>query len=165
VPGAVRRYSPFVAPGCAREVHAFASDNEAGISNTYDPGYNYGPADCEVTHTFVELDLRDPDRWFDTSCFVRTSDVTGTCGNAGRLRGPGSFNIDASLIKHTKFGRVDTEFRVEAFNLLNHPQFAQPNTTFDNASGGKITAMLSSPSCSLCGTTERQVQLGFKMPF
>jgi len=107
------------------------------------------------------------DKWFDTSCFVATSDVTGTYGDSGRgiLRGPGSFNIDASLIKHMQFGRVDTEFRVEAFNLLNHPQFAQPNVTFDNASGGKITAMLSSPSCSLCGTTERQVQLGFKMRF
>lgn len=38
------------------------------------------------------------DKWFDTSCFVATSDVTGTYGDAGRgiLRGPGSFNIDAS---------------------------------------------------------------------
>jgi hypothetical protein len=200
----------------------FASDNEAGITNTYNLGYNYGPADYDVTHTFssnwiyeipwareklyggwqfngllylrgglpltitqtqgvqstgtgnrpdrvCDGKLSNPtiDKWFDTSCFVRTSDVTGTYGNSGRgiLRGPGSFNIDTSLIKHTRFGRFDTEFRIEAFNVLNHPQFAQPNTTFDNASGGKITAMLSSPSCSLCGTTERQVQLGFKMRF
>ena len=40
--------------------------------------------------------------------------------------GPGQFNIDASLIKNTKIGRIDTEIRIEAFNLLNHPQFAQP---------------------------------------
>jgi hypothetical protein len=107
------------------------------------------------------------DRWYDLSCFVRTSDITGTYGNAGRgiIRGPGSFNIDASLIKNTRFGRYHTEFRVEAFNLLNHPQFANPNTTFDNAAGGQITAMLSSPSCSLCGTVERQVQLAVKVRF
>ena len=68
----------------------------------------------------------------------------------------GQFNIDFSVIKSTKFGRIDTEFRVEAFNLLNHPQFAQPNGTFGNAAFGQITAMLANPSCALCGTTERQ---------
>jgi hypothetical protein len=107
------------------------------------------------------------DKWYDTACFVRTPDITGTYGDAGRgiIRGPGSFNIDASLTKNTKFGGVSTEFRLEAFNLINHPQFANPNTTFDNAAGGTITAMLSSPSCSLCGTVERQVQLGVKVRF
>ena len=47
------------------------------------------------------------DKWFDTSCFVRTPDITGTYGDAGRgiIRGPGSFNIDASLIKNTKIRR------------------------------------------------------------
>jgi hypothetical protein len=107
------------------------------------------------------------DRWFDTSCFVPPTDTTGTYGDSGRgvIRGPGSFNIDASIIKNTRFGHVNTEFRIEAFNLLNHPQFANPNTTIGNAAVGTISAMLSSPSCSLCGTTERQVQLGFKVKF
>ena len=173
----------------------FASDNEAGITNTYDLDYNRGPSDYDVKHTFssswiYELPwahntyyggwqlsgilylrgglpltitqtqgvqstgtgnrpdricdgkLSNPtiDKWFDTSCFVRTADITGTYGNAGRgiLRGPGSFNIDASLIKNTRIGGVATELRLEAFNVLNHPQFANPNTTFDNAAGGTI---------------------------
>jgi hypothetical protein len=200
----------------------FASDNEAGIANTYDLQYNRGPSDYDVTHTFssswvYELpwaretlyggwqmsgilylrgglpltvtqaqgvqstgtgnrpnrtcdgNLSNPtiDRWFDTSCFVPPTDITGTFGDAGRgiIRGPGSFNIDASLIKNTKIGRYTTEIRVEAFNLLNHPQFANPNTTIGNAAVGTISAMLSSPSCSLCGTTERQVQVGVKVKF
>jgi hypothetical protein len=107
------------------------------------------------------------DHWFDTSCFVPTSDTTATYGNAGRgiIRGPGSVNLDASLIKNTKIARVNTEIRVEAFNVLNHPQFANPNTTIGNAAVGTISAMLSSPSCSLCGTTARQVQLGLKVRF
>jgi hypothetical protein len=107
------------------------------------------------------------DHWFDTSCFVATTDTTGTYGNSGRniLRGPGSFNIDASLIKNTKIGALNTEFRVEAFNVLNHPQFAQPNGTIGNAAVGTISAMLSSPSCSLCGATARQVQPGLKVRF
>ena len=116
-----------------------------------------------------DANLSNPtiDKWYDTSCFVRTPDITGTYGatTRGSVRGPGSFNIDASLIKNTKIGKFSTEFRIEAFNVLNHPQFANPNTTFDNAAGGTISAMLSSPSCSLCGTTERQVQLGLKVRF
>jgi hypothetical protein len=113
------------------------------------------------------LDNPTIDRWFDLSCFVPTADATGTYGDSGRgvIRGPGSFNIDASLIKHTRFGRYDTEFRIEAFNILNHPQFANPNVVIGNAAAGTISAMLSSPSCSLCGTVERQVQLGVKVKF
>jgi Carboxypeptidase regulatory-like domain len=200
------------------------SDNDGAVTltNVYDPQYNRGPADYDITHTFssswiYELPwareklyggwqvsgillkrgglpltvtqtqgvqstgtgnrpnrvcdgrLSNPtiDRWFDTSCFVSPTDVTGTYGNSGRgiIRGPGSFNIDASLIKNTKIGRYATEVRFEAFNLLNHPQFANPNTQIGNAAVGQITAMLSSPSCSLCGTTERQVQLGVKVRF
>ena len=91
-------------------------------------------------------------------------------GHVGQLRPQhparaGSFNIDASLIKNTRIGPVQTEIRLEAFNVLNHPQFGNPNTTFGNAAFGQITAMLSSPSCSLCGTVERQIQLGVKMRF
>jgi len=107
------------------------------------------------------------DEWFDLSCFVPPADNTGTYGNSGRgiLRGPGSFNIDASIIKNTKIGPTNTEIRIEAFNVLNHPQFANPNTTINSAGQGTITAMLSSPSCSLCGTTERQIQIGLKVKF
>ena len=107
------------------------------------------------------------DKWFDLSCFAATTENTATYGDAGRniIRGPGSFNIDASLIKNTKIGRFATEFRIEAFNVLNHPQFANPNTTIGNAAAGVISAMLSNPSCSVCGTVERNIQLGFKVRF
>jgi hypothetical protein len=200
------------------------SDNDGTVTltNVYDPEYNYGPADYDITHTFssswiyevpwannklyggwqisgilllrgglpltvtqtqgvqstgtgnrpnriCDGNLSDPtiDKWFDTSCFVPPTDITGTYGDAGRgiIRGPGSFNIDMSLIKNTRIGRVNTEIRVEAFNILNHPQFANPNTTIGNAAVGTITSMLSSPSCSLCGTTERQIQIAFKARF
>ena len=106
-------------------------------------------------------------QWFDPSAFVSPTDLTGTYGDAGRgiLRGPGQFNIDFSLIKGTKIGKIDTEFRVEAFNVLNHPQFGQPNTTFGNAAFGQITTMLANPSCALCGTTERNIQIAFKVKF
>jgi Carboxypeptidase regulatory-like domain len=200
------------------------SDNDGlvTLTNVYDPQYNRGPSDYDITHTLsgsaiyevpwardklyggwqlsgilllrgglpltvtqtqnvlstgtgnrpnriCDGNISNPtiDRWFDTSCFVPPTDTTGTYGDAGRniIRGPGSFNIDASLIKNTRIGRYTTEIRVEAFNLLNHPQFANPNTQIGNAAVGTISAMLSNPSCSLCGTTERQVQLAIKVRF
>jgi len=120
-------------------------------------------------NTLCDGSISNPtiDRWFDTSCFQAVADPTGTYGDTGRnsMRGPGQFNIDASLIKLTRFGRVETEIRIEAFNLLNHPQFVNPNGTLGNAAFGTIGAMLSNPACSLCGTTERQVQIGVKARF
>jgi hypothetical protein len=106
-------------------------------------------------------------QWFNTSCFQQTADATGTFGNTSRnsVRGPGQFNIDFSAIKNTKIGGVQTEVRLEAFNILNHAQFANPNAQLGNSAFGTISAMLASPSCATCGTTERQVQLGFKVKF
>ncbi len=119
-----------------------------------------------------KLDNPTVEKWFDTSCFVAPTDTTGTYGSSGRniLRGPGQFNIDASIIKNTRIGRINTEIRIEAFNLLNHPQFANPGVggggnQLGNAAYGQLSQMLSNPSCSLCGTIERQVQIGLKMRF
>ena len=49
--------------------------------------------------------------------------------------------------------------------MLNHPQFGQPTNNINSGTAGQITAMLSSASCALCGTTERQVQIGLKVRF
>jgi hypothetical protein len=49
------------------------------------------------------------------------------------LRGPGLTNLDLALAKTIAITeRVSLEFRVEYFNSLNHPEFAQP-TLLDNA--------------------------------
>jgi hypothetical protein len=202
-----------------------ASDNDGGVTltNIFDPGYNRGPADYDVTHTLSSSWIYElpfarqsrlggwqvngivywrtglpftitqtglmlstgivnnrPDRigdgraaqptvdkWFDTGAFQKTADNTGTFGTAGRniVRGPGQFNVDFSVIKTTRFGRVESELRIEAFNLLNHPQFAQPNGQLGTPGFGTITSMLSNPACASCGTTERQIQLGLKLRF
>ncbi len=114
--------------------------------------------------------LSDPtiDKWFDPTAYQATADSTGTWGNTGRntVRGPGQFNVDASLIKNTRIGRFNVELRVEAFNIFNHPQFnVRPNSTIGNAAVGTITSSLPNPSCALCGTTERQIQLAAKVSF
>jgi hypothetical protein len=105
-------------------------------------------------------------RWFDPGAFGTPAPYT--YGNAARnsLFGPGRTNWDASLFKNFVIREeMRFEFRAEAFNVLNHPQFANPNAQFGNAAFGTISAMLASPSCALCGTTERQIQLAFKVKF
>jgi hypothetical protein len=43
------------------------------------------------------------------------------------FRGPGRTNLDLALAKNFAFGeRVKAEFRVEAFNIFNHTEFANP---------------------------------------
>ena len=54
---------------------------------------------------------------------------------------------------------------MEAFNILNHPAFADPNLTFGTSAFGTIIAMLPNPACATCGTTERQIQLSMKLKF
>jgi hypothetical protein len=80
------------------------------------------------------------------------------------MRGPTVFNIDLSVFKNTKIARLDTELRVEAFNVLNHPQFATPNGQLGNSAFGTITAS-ATPSCQTCGTSERQIQVAMKVRF
>src|SRR5205814_293362 len=66
--------------------------------------------------------------WFDQTAFVTPAQYV--YGNAGRdiLFGPGRTNLDASLFKDFRVReRLTVQFRAEAFNLLNHAQFGQPN--------------------------------------
>jgi hypothetical protein len=83
-----------------------------------------------------------------------------TYGNVSRtinLRGPGMANTDFSLFKsyyiHEKFL---AQFRCEAFNLTNTPQFYGPATQFGSSTFGKITTQANFP---------RVIQLGIRLAF
>jgi hypothetical protein len=55
-------------------------------------------------------------------------------GNFGRnvLRGFGAWQLDFALHRNFQFSeRASLEFRTEAFNILNHPNFANPNNIGD----------------------------------
>ena len=106
--------------------------------------------------------LGRPDQWFDPRAFVIP--LAGTFGNIGRgtFRGPGLTNFDMSLFK--KFSvdeKRSLQFRAEAFNIFNHPNFSSPNpVAFSgnnySSSAGVITAT---------STTSRQIQLALKLLF
>jgi hypothetical protein len=81
-----------------------------------------------------------------------------TYGNTPRniLRGPGRIITDLSLAKNFRLrGDAQLQFRAEAFNLFNRPNFDNPNATFGTANFGRITSAQSM----------RQMQLGAKIVF
>jgi Carboxypeptidase regulatory-like domain/TonB-dependent Receptor Plug Domain len=82
------------------------------------------------------------------------------------MRGPHLFNADIALAKTTAITeRIGLELRLEFFNVLNHPEFAQP-TYVDNATNinsvnfGQITT-----TGTFRGATPRIGQLGARLTF
>jgi hypothetical protein len=67
----------------------------------------------------------------------------GRYGNAGRniLIGPGTVGIDLSMGKHFAIAeRKRIEFRWDAFNSLNRPNFSAPGSNLNSpATFGRIT--------------------------
>lgn len=81
-------------------------------------------------------------KYFNTAAF--SVPLPYTYGNAGRnsLRGPGYTDIDFSLFRNFTFREHYTfQFRAESFNLFNHPNFANPDSTLEDANFGKITSI------------------------
>jgi len=98
-------------------------------------------------------------RYFDVSCFVTPAQYA--FGNSGRniLYGPGMNNVDLGIHRVFRIpGRegMTLEFRAEAFNALNHPQFANPGSTIGTATAGVISST---------AAPNRQVQFALRFVF
>jgi hypothetical protein len=81
--------------------------------------------------------------WFSPSAYATPAPYT--YGDAGRntLLGPGRTNFDTSLFKtFPVHEQMFFQFRVEAFNVFNHPQFGYPNQTVGNPQVGQITSIV-----------------------
>jgi hypothetical protein len=56
------------------------------------------------------------------------------------FRGPGRTNLDLSFAKSTQiFARLNSELRLDAFNILNHTQFLNINTNLNGSTFGQVT--------------------------
>lgn len=97
--------------------------------------------------------------WFDPNAFanvpncqfvagvLQNGNVCGQFGNVGRntIHGPGINNFDFSLQKDTRITeKTSFQIGMDAFNLLNHTQFGQPNTNINSANFGRITTAAAS---------------------
>jgi hypothetical protein len=98
--------------------------------------------------------------------------ANGTFGDLGRnsVYGPAYGNWDFSISKSTQLmERLNLQFRAEFFNILNHPNFAQPNHNITPGSGpmGVITQTpdVAQTNPGLGGGGPRVIQLGVKFLF
>ena len=97
--------------------------------------------------------------WFDLSAFQAPSPYT--FGNSGRdiLRGPGFWNFDFALAKNFPLAFISElsqlQFRADASNVFNHPNFNLPNANLGANGAGTITG----------ATSPRNIQLGLKFIF
>jgi len=83
---------------------------------------------------------RTIDRWFDIGFAVPSA--PGVVSNVGRnvIEGPGRLSLDASIGKTFRlpFEGHTLQFRTEAFNATNTPNFGNPNTAIGNPNAGRI---------------------------
>jgi hypothetical protein len=100
----------------------------------------------------------------------------GAFGNVGRntMTAPGVFNVDAELHKSWTMPYSEhhhLQLRFEAFNVLNHPNFGEPNpnilqgAAIPGAPAGSAHAGFGVISGLSPGTTMRQLQVALKYTF
>jgi hypothetical protein len=90
--------------------------------------------------------------WFNPAALTTPTSVPGVPGTGfgnvmkGSLRGPGYTNWDASVARtFPVYRETNLEFRVEYFDVLNHTELGNPNTTTTNAAFGTITGLKGGP--------------------
>lgn len=95
-----------------------------------------------------------PFHWFDRTAYVLPPAVTGSTsqylggtsnyqGTVTRnsLRGPATAEVDFSAIKNfAVVERLTAQFRAEAFNIINHPNFGNPAANISSGNVGTVTA-------------------------
>ena len=105
--------------------------------------------------------------YFNPNAFAPVTAVA--FGNTGRdiLRGPGFFNLNASLFRTFNLTeRFKLQFRAEALGLTNTPQFANPSATVSNATftNGVVTN-LNGYDTITSSTGDRQLRFALKLYF
>jgi len=118
------------------------------------------------------LDNPTPSRYFSLDAY--TEAPAGQFGYVGRtsIIGPGIIGFDAAIHKSFKMPYKDShalQFRFEAFNVLNHPNWAMPNLNI--LSGATVPGKTARDThqgfgvVSGTSTAMRQIQLGLKYSF
>ncbi|HVN93248.1 MAG TPA: TonB-dependent receptor [Terracidiphilus sp.] len=91
--------------------------------------------------------------------------ATGTYGNVGKgtYRGPTLWDMDTGVLKNIypipSRENLSFQLRGEFFNVFNHPQWADPNVTFNNAAFGTIRGTIGT------NADYRIIQLSGKLNF
>jgi hypothetical protein len=96
--------------------------------------------------------------------------LTGAAALGARrdqIPGPGLHNLDFSLFKTFPFSeRYSLEFRSEFFNIVNHPNFNQPNFGGNGVVSISGSGDYTTPTFGAIGSTRtnpRQIQFAMKL--
>jgi len=96
--------------------------------------------------------------WFDPAAFSAASPLTFGNSPLDSVWGPGSISWDLGVFRNFPIReKVKLQFRLEAYNVMNHFNLNNPNTSFGQATFGQVT--------SKSNTTPRNLQLALKATF
>ncbi len=133
------------------------------------PGQGFDRPSLAPGRTPEDAILGDPNQWFDPTAFVLQP--AGTFGNLGRgaLIGPDLRVLDLALIKNVPWTRIGpagrVEFRIEAFNVLNRPNFGVPSLTAFSGTRDGEDPLPTLGRIRTTVTSARQIQLGVRVAF
>ncbi len=123
------------------------------------------PQTANLTGSYSVLGKHgDAGQYFDPKAFSQPSGTT--LGNTGRnqFRGPGYWNLDFSLFRGVPFGGDRrAEFRVEFFNMANHPKWGNPDANLSSGTFGRTYTV--GDSARDFGSGERNIRLGLRFQF
>lgn len=108
------------------------------------------------TARIAHSSFTDSALWFDKNAFAKPAPGTFGIQPRNGLRNPGFWGWDIGIRKNfpvTEFQRL--QFRLEIFNLLNHPNWDAANSDPNSGSFGRVTRK----------SGQRQVQLALKYIF
>ena len=136
-----------------------------GISNVGDPSGIGNGAGAQRPNLVPGQPCRNPSfanfQWINPNRYTLNGFKLGTIGTApvGDCLGPPTRTVDLSLAKHFRITeRIKAEFRMDAFNLFNHPQYGDPGGGSINGANYGIGFNASAANeyvdkngCGLCG--------------
>ena len=131
----------------------FSLFTESDPSNT---GAIFAPRPQGLCDGNLPASQRTVNRWFNTSCYVLPAPDTYGNTPAQNMDGPSNKSLNLALDKTFRLAEsTSLEFRAEAFNSLNHPNFGRPSPDVQSASFGQIST--AGPG--------RELQFGLKLIF
>jgi len=149
--------------------HWLARDWQLSGTSTIYTGPPFTPRVANVSYASGEatrpdriakgaVDRPGPDLWFDRYAFPVVPTGSYRFGNSGRniLDGPGAIVINMSLSRRIRFDeRRSLQFRLESFNLPNHPNFNLPENNVNVLAAGAINR----------AKNNRNLQAGLRLEF
>jgi len=98
-------------------------------------------------------------QWYDPSILSQPGNAWGNSGR-NAFRGPSNWNLDASLFRTFPIGQRRLELRIESQNVMNHPQWGNPVTGFNDPNFLRIRGFDTNG-----GRPPRTVQVGLRFAF